>query len=132
MESRDLINVYVRTIRAFNENDVETIQRQVAPEARYVFHGQNLLSGVYCGIEGISELFDKVKAVTDGTASFGPRDVLANEARCDGMGPVPWQKKGQGLSRPTMHIITGFDEQCRFLEGHTIPADQHLSNEFWS
>lgn len=32
MESRDLINVYVRTISAFNDNDVETIQRQVAPE----------------------------------------------------------------------------------------------------
>ena len=42
MESGDLINVYLRTIRAFNEDDVETIQRQVAPKARYVSHAKVL------------------------------------------------------------------------------------------
>jgi hypothetical protein len=25
-----------------------------------------------------------------------------------------------------------FDERDRLIEGHTIPADQHLANEFWS
>jgi hypothetical protein len=131
MESRDLVNVYVRTIRAFNDNDVETIQRQVAPEVRYVFHGQNLVSGVYCGIEGIGELFDKVKALTDGTASFDPRDVLANEAVVMVWGRFRGRRNGKTFETDHAYYYR-FDEQDRFLEGHTIPVDQHLSNEFWS
>jgi hypothetical protein len=62
---------------ALNANDVETIQQQVAADCEYVFHGQNLVSGVYYGIDGIRKIFHMVKVLTDGTASFEPIDVLA-------------------------------------------------------
>jgi len=61
MESGDLITVYLRTIRAFNENDVETIQRQVVPEARYVFHGKNLVCGVCCGIGELASFLIRLR-----------------------------------------------------------------------
>ena len=80
MASRNLIDVYLRTIQAFNEDDVQTLVQRVAPDAKYVFHGQHLVSGVYYGIDG--------------------RDGIVRTGRCpsqrsggDGVGSVPGSKE---------------------------------------
>ncbi len=130
MESRNLIDVYLRVIQAFNDNDVETIQQQVAYGCEYVFHGQNLVSGVYYGIEGIREIFHKVKALTDGTASFEPIDVLTSDTTVMVWGRFRGARNGKNFETNHAYYYR-FDERDRFLEGHTIPADQHLANEFW-
>ena len=95
MATHNLIDVYLRVIKAFNENDAQTIQQQVAPDVKYVFHGQNLVSGVYYGIDGVREIFYKAKELTGGTASFEPIDVLANDTTSNGVGSVSGRKERQ-------------------------------------
>ena len=97
MASRNLIDVYLRTIRAFNEDDAQTLLQRVAPDAKYVFHGQHRASGVYHGIDGIRELFDKVKALTGGTASFEPIDVLVSDRAVMVWGQFRGARNGQNL-----------------------------------
>lgn len=131
MATHNLIDVYLRVIKAFNENDAQTIQRQVAPDVKYVFHGQNLVSGAYYGIDGVREIFYKAKELTGGTASFEPIDVLANDTTVMVWGRFRGARNGSDFEINHAYYYR-FDEHGRFIEGHTIPADQHLANQFWS
>jgi ketosteroid isomerase-like protein len=131
MATHNLIDVYLRVIKAFNENDAQTIQQQVAPDVKYVFHGQNLVSGVYYGIDGVREIFYKAEELTGGTASFEPIDVLANDTTVMVWGRFRGARNGSDFEINHAYYYR-FDEHSRFIEGHTIPADQHLANQFWS
>ena len=72
-----------------------------------------------------------MKTLTGGTASFEPVDVLASDAAVMVWGQSRGARNGQNFETNHAYYYR-FDERGRFVEGHTVPADQHLANEFWS
>jgi hypothetical protein len=75
--------------------------------------------------------FYKAKELTGGTASFEPIDVLANDTTVMVWGRFRGARNGNDFEINHAYYYR-FDEHGRFIEGHTIPADQHLANQLWS
>ena len=131
MANRDLVASYRRAIQAFNTNDLATTMEIVAPDIVYTFHGHNPVAGEYHGIDGFREVLERAKAATNGKASLEPLTVLSDENTVVVWGRFRGTRNGRTLE--TFHIYYyRFDQAGRLIEGHTIPVDQHVADQFWS
>jgi ketosteroid isomerase-like protein len=127
----DLVDNYRRARRAFNDNDLDAVERLVAPNVVYTFHGEHLAAGEYHGIDGFREVVNRAKELTGGTAMFTPLTVATDDLVLMVWGRFRGTRNGTTLD--TMHVYYyRFDDQGRVVEGHTVPVDQHVANAFWS
>lgn len=131
MGGPDLVDVYRRAIRAFNENDLEGVAQLVAPDVVYTFHGRHAASGIYRGIDGFREVVARAKQLTDGTASFEPLAITTGDRALMVWGVFRGSRRGETFETHHAYYYR-FDDDARMVEGHTVPVDQHLANEFWS
>ncbi len=117
-------------MQALDDDDLESVVALVAPDVLYVFHGHNSLSGEYRGIAGLREVVQRQKQLTEGTARFEPEAVVGDDDVVMAFGCFRATRNGHTLESDHVHYF-------RFVggmlaEGHDIPADQELVNEFWS
>ena len=81
MSDPDLVASYLRAVEAFNDGDLATFMELVAPDVVYIAHGQNLISGVYHGIEQFGSVLARAKDLTDDTISGDPVAVVSDNER---------------------------------------------------
>jgi len=127
----NLLELYMRTIKAFNENDLDAAQQIVSSDVVYTFHGDHPAAGEYRGLDGFREVLARAKELTGGTASLEPLAVVTNDEDALTVWGI-FRGERNGVSFQTHHAYYYRFEDGRLVEGHTIPADQKAANAFWS
>lgn len=127
----DLIERYMRAIKAFNDNDLKTTAELVAEDVVYTFHGDHPAAGVYRGYAGFREVLARAKELTGGTATLEPLAVVTNDHDALMVWGI-FRAVRHGVAFETHHAYYYRFESGRLVEGHTIPADQTAANAFWS
>lgn len=124
------IDLYRRAMQAFEEDDLDTVAKLVSSDVLYVVHGHNSLSGEYRGIAGVREVLGRQKDLTGGSARFEPEAVVADDDVVMAFGCFRATRNGRSLE--TDHAFYFRFVDGKLAEGHDIPVDQELVNEFWS
>ena len=131
MAEHDLVGNYLQAIQAFNDNDIAGYLEVVSTDVTYTVHGRNSLSGVYDGIDAFRRVLARAKESTTGTLNLEPVAVLSDDERH----VMVWGRltgTRDDLQLDAMHAwVYRFDADGRLVEGHSIPADQHVVNDFW-
>ena len=66
---------YMRSVRAFNENDLNTVLEIFSENVVYRIPGRSPLAGEYHGVEQFGRALQLVKELSRGTASIEPQVV---------------------------------------------------------
>lgn len=128
---QNLVDRYMRAIKAFNENDLETAAELVAEDVVYTFHGDHPAAGDYRGHSGFRQVLALAKELTGGTASLEPLAVVTNDEDALMVWGI-FRGERNGAVFETSHAYYYRFEGGQLVEGHTIPADQTAANAFWS
>lgn len=129
MSAEDNIERIKAALAAFNQNDIEAMERFVHPGFVYTVRGQSSISGVYRGWEEWARGLAAIKELTAGSMSAAPEVVLADEdhvmmyARFTGSRP-----DGRTYDSHQAYLYRLRDG--KLIEGQTIPVDQQAFAEF--
>lgn len=64
---------YLRVIRAFNENDLDTVKELCSENIVYRIAGRSPVAGEYRGIEQFGKVLQLVKELSGGIIAFEPQ-----------------------------------------------------------
>lgn len=70
---------YMRAIRVFNENDLNTVKETTSENVLYRIAGRGPLAGEYRGIEQFGKVLQLAKELSRGTIAFQPKVILADD-----------------------------------------------------
>ena len=70
---------YIRVIRAFNENDLNTVKETCSENVVYRIAGRSPIAGEYRGIEQFGNALQLAKQLSGGTIAFKPKVILADD-----------------------------------------------------
>lgn len=122
---------YMRVIRAFNENDLDTVKETCSENIVYRIAGRSPIAGEYRGIEQFGKALQLVKELSGGTITFEPKVILADDKHVMVYGRATAQREGKTLDIDHAYLY-GFGDEGKLIEGRTIPVDLYAFDEFWS
>jgi ketosteroid isomerase-like protein len=114
---------------AFNASDLEGVAQAVGDGMVYTVHGRNVIAGTYEGLSAYIELLGLARQLTYDTASVTPRVVLADDDHVMMRARFAARRQGRtaDLDMIYMYRFVG----GRLVEGHTVPIDHAIADEFW-
>jgi ketosteroid isomerase-like protein len=122
---------YMRGIRAFNENDLNTAKETFSENIVYRIAGKSPIAGEYRGIEQFSKALQLVKELSGGTIKLEPQIILADKQAVMVYGRATAKREGKTLNIDHAYLYK-FDEEGKIIEGRTIPVDLYAFDAFWS
>ena len=122
---------YVRGIRAFNENDLDTVKEIFSEDIVYRIAGRGPVAGEYRGIDEFGRALRRVKELTSNTIAFKPAVVLADNRSLMVYGRATAERAGKKLDIEHVYLYR-YGDDGKVIEGWTIPVDQYAFDEFWS
>ena len=69
----------MRGIRAFNENDLDTVKGIFSEDIVYLIPGRRPMAGEYRGIDEVGKLLQRVRELTGGTGTIEPKVVFVKD-----------------------------------------------------
>ena len=130
-EQHPNVTQYIRVIRAFNENDINTITETCNENIIYRIAGKGPLAGEYRGIEQFGKALQLAKELSGGTITFEPKVILADDKHVMVYGHATAEREGKALDIDHAYLYR-FNDEGRLVEGRTIPVDLYAFDEFWS
>jgi ketosteroid isomerase-like protein len=122
---------YMRGLRAFNENDLNTAKETFSENIVYRIAGRSPIAGEYHGIEQFGKLLQLVKKLSGGTFTVEPQVVLADDQAVMVYAHVTAQREGKTLDIDQAYLYR-FDKEGKVIKGRAIPVDLYACDSFWS
>lgn len=121
---------YLRSIRAFNDDDVAAALESTAEDVVYRIPGRSPVAGEFHGIAAYHAALRRVRDLSGNTLSLTPAAVLADDDWLIVYGRIRAERAGKRLDAD--HCVMFRFEGGRIVEGRTIPTDLYAFDEFWS
>lgn len=115
---------------AFARGDLETIGRELAPDAVWHVAGQSDLAGDYKGQDEIFGFFGKLFELSGGTLRIDVDDILANDEHATAIVRMSAQRGDDVLSMNGVHVYRL--EEGKTKEFWSFDEDQRREDAFWS
>lgn len=129
MPGDDNIAILMAALTAFNENDIDAVERLVDADVTYVIRGQASISGTYRGREAMGDALRRVQKLAGGTMAAKPEVVLSDgDALMAYMRVTGSRPDGRVYDHDQAYLYRFRDG--KLTEGQTIPVDQQAFAEF--
>ena len=129
-EKHPNVDRYLRTIRAFNEDDLGTALQLTHEDVVYRIPGRSPIAGEFVGLVAYQAALRRARDLSGNTLSLEPSAVLANDEHLLVYGRIRAQRGGKRLD--SEHCVAFRFAGGRIIEGRTIPVDQYAFDDFWS
>jgi ketosteroid isomerase-like protein len=117
--------------KAFQENDVETLQQVLAPDIKWHAVGNNQTSGDFDGLDATLGSFLNLAQLTNGTFSVEVHDVLSSDDHAVVLATSKGERNGKSLSSDYAHIFH-FNDAGQASETWVVPVDPYAGDEFFA
>jgi ketosteroid isomerase-like protein len=122
---------FTRIVRAFNENDFDTIKALVSEDCRYYVAGGGMLAGEYKGRSAFAEFLRKARAETKDVIAIELKVMTSSDDHVMTYGVVRAERNGKRLESRNMYLYR-FGQDGTLAEGMNVPVDQEKWTAFWS
>jgi ketosteroid isomerase-like protein len=120
-----------RGYKAFQENDVETLQKVLAPDVKWHGTGRNQASGDYDGLDATLGSFLNLAQLTSGTFSVEVHDVLASDDHAVVLAVSRGERNGKTLESNYCNIFH-FNDSGQVTESWVVPVDPYAGDDFFA
>lgn len=124
------VTCYLESLRAFNDNDVESALKYTDENVVYWIPGRSMIAGQFRGIAKYQFALRRARELSGNTLSLEPYSVLADDERLLIYGRIRAQREGRELDSD--HCVMFRFAGGRIVEGRTIPVDQYAFDLFWA
>jgi ketosteroid isomerase-like protein len=124
-----VVGLWQTLVAAVMKGELADAKSHVTPDFEWRVMGRSPQAGTYVGVEGLSELFNKVQAASEHTFTLETEVTLGNEDTAVIVGRVAASRAGRTLEGRNIFML-----QCEdglMARGWTIPIDQYAFDEFW-
>jgi ketosteroid isomerase-like protein len=119
-------------IDAFNASDYPTFFTLFADDAVYRVAGDNLISGVYRGMEEVVSFFQRLGEVTEGTMEVDVIDALGSHERAVMIFHVTATRQGKKPLDDTGAMAFRLNDEGKLAEAWLLYSNQVAYDEFYS
>ncbi|MFY9614917.1 MAG: nuclear transport factor 2 family protein [Candidatus Dormiibacterota bacterium] len=120
-----------RGYKAFQENDVETLQQVLAPDVKWHGTGRNQTAGDFDGLDATLGSFLNLAQLTNGTFGVEVHDVLASDDHAVVLATSKGERNGKTLESNYCHIFH-FNDSGQVSEAWVVPVDPYAGDDFFA
>jgi ketosteroid isomerase-like protein len=124
-----VVELWQTLVGAITGGDMASARSHVTPGFEWQVMGRSPQAGRYVGVEGLSELFNKVQVASDHTFQLETEITLGDDETAVIVGRVTASRNGRTLEGRNMFMLQA--ENGLIARGWTIPIDQYAFDEFW-
>ena len=117
--------------KAFQENDVETLQQVLAPDVKWHGNGRSPVAGDFDGLDATLGSFLNLAQLTNGTFSVEIHDVLASDDHAVVLAKSRGERKGKTLESDYAHVFH-FNDKGQVSEAWVVNYDPYAGDEFFA